>query len=236
MRPRSPGRTFDEGIRRLPPAIHPCTELTWFRDHLVWHLALLHLSAGHYARVQALSRRVFERAPNRVAGELHDSITLLWRLELSGQPPGPRWQRFAEIARSRLDRQGLLFHSAHLAMALAAGGDWATAERQLQGLRDRAPKDPTKLVGDVLVPLIEGLHAFAAGDYRRTVERIEPTRPRIVELGGSRAQRDVFHDTMIEACLRGGNAARAADLIAERGRRRPDRLWVERRVRATSVA
>lgn len=88
-------------------------------------------------------------------------------------------------------------------MTLAAGGDWATAERQLQGLRDRAPKDRSKLVGDVLVPLIESLHAFAAGDYRRTVERIEPTRPCIVELGGSRAQRDVFHDTMIEACLRG---------------------------------
>jgi len=227
---------FDEGICRLPPAIHPCSHLNWFRDHLLWHLALLHLSAGDYARVQALSRRVFERAPNRVAGELHDSISLLWRLELAGQPPGERWQRFAEIARSRLDRQGLLFHSAHLAMALAAGGDWASAERQLQGLRDRAPRDPTKLVGDVLVPLIEGLHAFAAGDYRRAVERIEPTRPRVVELGGSRAQRDVFHDTMIEACLRGGDPARAAELIAERVRRRPDRLWVERRERTAPAA
>jgi tetratricopeptide (TPR) repeat protein len=227
---------FDEGIRRLPPAIHPCTELSWFRDHLLWHLALLHLSAGHYERVQALSRRVFERAPNRVAGELHDSIALLWRLDLCGQPPGPRWQRFAGIARSRLDRQGLPFHSAHLAMALAAGGDWASAERQLQGLRDRAPRDPAGVVGAVLVPLIEGLHAFAAGDHRRAVERIEPTRPRLVELGGSRAQRDVFHDTMIEACLRGGDPERAGELIAERVRRRPDRLWVARRVRAATAA
>jgi hypothetical protein len=171
-----------------------------------------------------------------VAGELHDSIALLWRLDLCGQPPGPRWQRFAGIARSRLDRQGLPFHSAHLAMALAAGGDWASAERQLQGLRDRAPRDPAGVVGAVLVPLIEGLHAFAAGDHRRAVERIEPTRPRLVELGGSRAQRDVFHDTMIEACLRGGDPERAGELIAERVRRRPDRLWVARRVRAATAA
>lgn len=219
---------FDPGVRGLPPAIRPCRGLNWFRNHLLWHLALMHFARGDYERAARMSRAVFERAPSSVAGDLHDSISLLWRLELVGRPVGARWRPFTAIARERLSRQGLLFHVAHVAMALAAGGDWPTAERHLGIVRERAPKDRAGLTGAVLVPLIEGLHAFAAGDYARTIERIEPLRPRLVALGGSRAQRDVFHDTLFEAALRAGDAERAGRWVAERVARRPDRYWTAR--------
>jgi tetratricopeptide (TPR) repeat protein len=227
---------FDEGVERLPPAIHPCQHLNWFRNHLVWHLALLQLSRGNYARAVAMSRAAFERAPSAIAGDLHDSIALLWRQDLFGLPVGAaRWRPFAEIARDRLDRQGLLFHAAHLGMALAGAGDWATLETQLGILRARAAKDPAGLAGQVLIPLIEGLGAFADGDYGTAIDRMEPLAPRIVELGGSRAQRDVFHDTLLEACFRAGDAPRATGLLAARIARRPDHYWVRRRA-APSLA
>ena len=216
---------FDTGVTRLPPAIHPCRGLNWFKNHLLWHLALLHFARGDYARAGAMSRRVFERAPSSIAGDLHDSISLLWRMELAGRPMGERWQPFTAIGRERVNRQGLYFHVAHIAMALVGGGDWPTAERHLGMVRERAPKDRTGVVGDVLVPLVEGLHAFASGDYARTVAKIEPLRPRIVELGGSRAQRDVFHDTLFEAAFRAGDADRAGRFLAERIARRPDHFW-----------
>ena len=95
-------------------------------------------------------------------------------------------------------------------------------------LRERAPKDRTGLVGDILIPLTEGLHGFAQGDWSRTMARIEPIRGRIVELGGSRAQRDVFHDTFLEACFRAGDMDRAHRYLAERVARRPDPYWVNR--------
>jgi tetratricopeptide (TPR) repeat protein len=216
---------FDTGVTRLPPAIHPCRGLNWFKNHLLWHLALLHFARGDYARAAVMSRRVFERAPSSIAGDLHDSISLLWRMELAGRPMGERWQPFTAIGRERVNRQGLYFHVAHIAMALVGGGDWPTAERHLGIVRERAPKDRTGVVGDVLVPLVEGLHAFASGDYARTVAKIEPLRPRIVELGGSRAQRDVFHDTLFEAAFRAGDADRAGRFLAERIARRPDHFW-----------
>lgn len=219
---------FDGGITRLPPAIHPCRGLNWFRNHLVWHLALLHFARGDYARAAAISRRAFERAPSSIAGDLHDSISLLWRMELAGRPMGGRWEPFTAIARERMNRQGLAFHVAHVAMALAAGGDWASADKHLGMVRERAAKDRTGLVGQVVAPLIEGLHAFAGGDYRRCVSRLEPLRPRIVELGGSRAQRDVFHDTLFEAAFRAGDAERAHRFLAERLARRPDHFWRSR--------
>jgi tetratricopeptide (TPR) repeat protein len=224
--------TFDTGVRRLPAIIHPCTHLGWFRNHLLWHLTLMFLAAGDYERASTLGRRVFERAPSSIPGDLHDSISLLWRLGLAGLDIKARWHPFVEIAGNRLGRQALLFHAVHLAMALAAGGDWATAERQVEMLRERARKDRKGLVSEVVVPLVEGLHAFAGGDYRQAIERIEPLRPRLIELGGSRAQREVFHDTLLEAALRAGHPERARPLLERRLVKRPNpgRHWVEARV------
>jgi tetratricopeptide (TPR) repeat protein len=219
---------FDAGVTRLPPAIRPCRGLNWFRNHLLWHLALIHFARGDYGRAGRMARQVFERTPSSIAGDLHDSISLLWRLELAGRPVGERWKPFTAIARERVNRMGLLFHVAHMGMALAAGGDWETARAQVEAVRSRAPKDRSGLMGDVLLPLLEGIHAFAAGDYRRTIERIEPLRPRIVELGGSRAQRDVFHDTLFEASFRAGDAERAGRYLAERLTRRRDHFWLTR--------
>jgi hypothetical protein len=220
---------FEPGLSRLPPAIHPCRHLGWFRNHLLWHLTLMHLSRGDYERALRLSRGVFERAPSAIAGDLHDSISLLWRLELCGVDVADRWRPFADIARDRITRLGLPFHVVHVAMALAGARDWASAERQVALLRERAPRDRTGLLGAVVLPMAEGAHAFGRGEYARAIELMEPLRARVVELGGSRAQRDVFHDTLLEACFRAGDVDRAQRLVTERVARRPDHHWVTRK-------
>lgn len=43
------------------------------------------------------------------------------------------------------------------------------------------------------------------------------------------AQRDVFHDTLLEACFRAKDMERAQRLLAERVARRPDHFWLSRR-------
>ena len=113
-------------------------------------------------------------------------------------------------------------------MSRTASKQRQTAETQIEMLRNRVAKDRSGLVGEVLLPLVEGLQAFARGAYRATIDRLEPLGQRIVELGGSRAQRDVFHDTLLEACFRAGDMERATRLLAERVARRPDHYWLHR--------
>jgi hypothetical protein len=123
----------------------------------------------------------------------------------------------------------LLFHDLHVGMALAAAGDWSAAETQLDRLRERGKKSRHPTLPEVVVPLMEGLHAFAREDYHDAVAKIAPIDERIIEVGGSHAQREVFHDTLLEAALRAGEAERARPLLERRLVKRPNpgRHWEE---------
>jgi tetratricopeptide (TPR) repeat protein len=219
------------GLEALPPRIHPCDHLGYFKNHLLWHLALLHLAEGDYERGSRLFESVFGRIPIAIASDLQDSVALAWRLHLFGHPDPRRWTQLGPAARRWLDMPLLLFHDLHVGMALAASGDWANAELQLERLRQRGRKSRNPTLGEVVVPLMEGLHAFARGDYALSVARIEPVEARIVEVGGSHAQREVFHDTLLAAALRGQLLERAVPLLERRLAKRPNpgHFWEQAR-------
>jgi len=220
------------GIESLPGQIHPCDHLGYFRNHLLWHLALLHLAEGDYERGGRLFDRVFGRIPIAIASDLQDSVALAWRLDLFGRPDPRRWTRLGEAARRWLDMPLLLFHDLHVGMALAAAGDWSSAALQLDRLRQRATKSRNPTLGEVVVPLMEGLHSFARGEYGAAVARIEHVEARIVEVGGSHAQREVFHDTLLAAALR-GSEPRAVALLERRLAKRPNPGHFWERARAS---
>lgn len=218
------------GIEILPGRIHPCDHLGYFRNHLLWHLALLHLAEGDYERGGRLFESVFGRIPIAIASDLQDSVALAWRLDLFGRPDPRRWAQLGEAARRWLDMPLLLFHDLHVGMALAAAGDWSRASLQLDRLRQRAARSKNPTLPEVVVPLLEGLHAFARGEYGAAVARIAPVEARIVEVGGSHAQREVFHDTFLAAALR-GSEPRAVALLERRLAKRPNpgRFWEQAR-------
>ena len=223
-----------EGIRELPPGMHPCDHLGYFRNHLLWHLALMRLAEGSYERAIRLFDNVFARIPITIGSDLQDAVALAWRLDLTGHPDPARWEHLGPAARRWLDVPLLLFHDLHVGMALAASGDWTAAEQQLGRLRERARRTRNATLPEVVVPLLEGLHAFARGEHDAAVDRIAPVQERIREVGGSHAQREVFHDTLLAAALRAGRAELAVPLLERRlaARPNPGRYW-EQTARAT---
>src|SRR4029453_10323996 len=178
----------ERGVEALPPRIHPCDHLGYFRNHLLWHLALMHLATGRYERAAALFQSVFGRIAITVGSDLQDSV------------------------------------------ARAAGGEWTHAELQLERLRARAKKTRNATLPEVVVPLLEGLHAFARGEHAEAVARIAPIEARIVEVGGSHAQREVFHDTLLVAALRAKDVERSQALLRRRLAKRPNpgHYWSQR--------
>jgi predicted Zn-dependent protease len=54
---------------------------------------------------------------------------------------------------------------------------------------------------------------------------LESVIPRMTEIGGSHAQRDLFGEMLIDSALRAGQTKEARALLAERLERRPRNAW-----------
>jgi hypothetical protein len=70
--------------------------------------------------------------------------------------------------------------------------------------------------GSALPMVAEALGAFARGDYDEAIRLLAPVVDRFVRIGGSRAQRDLFENTLLAAYWRSGRGAAAAGLLERR--------------------
>jgi len=192
-------------------------------SHLAWHQALFALQSGKAADVLAIYAR--DLAPGVCPGTpviaIADAASLLWRCDLYGveRPPETR-RELSAFATAAFPRAGITFADLHCALALAAAGDGERLDRLIAELRERE-RDGKQPAGPVVTALAEAIADFAAGDYERVVDRLLPVRPQVVRVGGSNAQREVFEDTLLEACIRAGRFEAAQPILAERLERRP---------------
>ena len=57
---------------------------------------------------------------------------------------------------------------------------------------------------EVALPGCEGLYAYARGEYERAWHHLSVAVPRMAEVGGSHAQRDLFEQVLLDAALKSG--------------------------------
>jgi hypothetical protein len=74
---------------------------------------------------------------------------------------------------------------------------------------------------EVGLPVARAIHAFGVGRYDECVEGLLPVRTRVHRFGGSHAQRDIVHLTLVEAAVRAGKGRLAQALAAERTELKP---------------
>ena len=130
---------------------------------------------------------------------LVDASALLWRLQLRGT--GSQW-RWREVTRPWMRRRTIgnrAFDLVHAVMALA-GSKQHTLARQLAKrlksdtmLRARSGNEELALAG----PLAAAIMSFARGDYDGAVDSISAIRTAADQCGGSVAQCDLIHLTLL---------------------------------------
>ncbi len=208
-----------------------------YHVHLSWHQALFELARGHYQRALALYEADIRPAVvANMAPALNDSAALLWRVYMySGATPPFPPEEVRDLAAPAASRPGPAFRDAHAALAFAVASDTAYIGHmidRLQGLADAGDV----LAGEVTLPLVQGINAFAHEAYSEAVRCLEPlfTEPRLDQLariGGSHAQREVFEDTLLEAYLRAEQFDKAEAMLRTRLQRRDsvrDLFWLGR--------
>ena len=197
--------------------------------HLLWHRALMQITAGRAK--QALDDYDAGLYGNSLEYlDVCNDASLLLRLELAGHAPEHRWAELAERARTRSTDALLPFCDMHYALALASHesnseqSDNSALQALLAGMRTRSTlntSDAAVLVA-VGIALADGIVAWRRGDFALAAARLYETRRRVVQLGGSNAQRDLFELILMDAAEKAGCHAELNSLHAERLGRLPE--------------
>ncbi len=198
-----------------------------FHCHLAWHLALFELQRGRHQRALEICEAdiLGSSSPRHT---VMDGSALLWRFGVYKCDSGPlRWQPLADLA-AQIARPSFVFGEIHAAFAYASTGNDSALAALVDGLRALAAKGHP-IAGTVALPLVQGIAAFARGDYAEALGHLEPVDGLIHCIGGSHAQWEIFEETMVACYLRLGRHADAVRLLRRRLSLRPsprDLAWL----------
>ena len=180
--------------------------------HNSWHRAIWSLETGKRAEAWAIyddGVRPTGLAWGPQVNIATDGPAFLLRAEMAGEERKPElWRELGDYATKWFGRPGLSFVDMHTVLAYAMADD----SEKLAGFME----NPRGAAGDMVPPMARGFSAFAAGEYKRAAEELEPLLDTHERLGGSRAQRDLLEYTVAAAKLRGGSKAHARAFIEKR--------------------
>jgi len=169
--------------------------------HCWWHLALFNLARGEPDQALALYDRHIRADHSNAVADLIDAAALLWRIELERGQGGSRWAELAAAWAPHIDDGYRSFSDLHAMLAFVGARDWSSARRlehalmvaQSQRTRHGAT---TRLLG---LPACRALIAYGQCNNRLATTLLASLPALAHRLGGSHAQRDVLHVTLLRA-------------------------------------
>jgi hypothetical protein len=202
--------------------------------HNWWHLALFLISEGRDAEALAIHDEHAWTRERSYSQDQVGAVSLLARLELAGVDVGARWRELGEYLAVRANDTVQPFLTMQYLYGLARAGR-PEADVLLDAVRRAAataPEAVREAWAEVALPACEGLLAHARGDHATARRRLGPALARMIEVGGSHAQRDLFEQIHLDAVLRGGDRGLAQQMLERRRVYEPDGVPLNRRLAA----
>jgi len=222
---------IDEGDRFLGSVADTWTGLNSFMiTHLWWHKALFNLSQGRFAAVLEIYDRHCWGIAKEYSQDQIGAVSLLARIEIAGVDVGTRWHDLGRYLAARAHDTVLPFLTLQYLYGLTRAGR-GEAAMLLETVRDaarNAPAHAREVWRDVALPACEGIYAYARGEYARAWRHLSPAMPRIIETGGSHAQRDLFDLILLDTAIKSGRTVAAQQLLELRRYSDPDGVPVNR--------
>ncbi|MBK6005078.1 tetratricopeptide repeat protein [Ramlibacter ginsenosidimutans] len=207
--------------------------------HNWWHQALFALDLDRPEEVLAIYDGHVWGEVKAYSQDQVNAVSLLARLELAGVDVGDRWEDVGAHLAQRAHDHVLPFLDLHYLYGLARSGHTEQARGWLASIETHAVQctGAQALVWQrVCVPAARGLLAHACGDWKTTVEALGHALPRMVEVGGSHAQRDLFSQMHLDALVKAGHLAGAQNLLQPQLRAQPESMRLRRQAAALYTA
>lgn len=212
-----------EGIAFMQEASKTWRGLNSFMyTHNWWHLALFHINNGDVDQVFETYDRHCWGIDKSYAQDQIGAVSLLARMEFAGMDVGARWADVGAHLKGRANDTQQPFMTMQYLYGLAKA-DLAEADLLMVAVTQRAacaqPFEKTAWQ-HVALPACRGLLAHARGQFEEAVDHLSNAMPRMMEVGGSHAQRDLFAQILLDAHIKCGHYVTAQEMLA--GRRRYD--------------
>lgn len=228
---------LDKGLKFMETRENDWQVSDMLASHNYWHWALYFIEKGQYeAALHIYDSQIFRRC--KASGAMLDTVdacSLLYRLEMEGVCVHDRWRELFQITQPHTDDHVTLFNDVHFLMVSLGFKDNGTSNRLLQGLQElaREPGDNQQhqMAKSVGIPLCQAMMEFSQGNYNQSMELLYPLRYRILDIGGSDAQRDLFNQLLIHAAIKSDNKRHqklGRCLLVERDSVRPDSPLTQR--------
>jgi len=217
----------------------PAAGVRWMDQHLAawgvdsvivthgwWHLALFHLAQGQLDQAVALYDKRIRAGHSIEISDMIDASALLWRIQLLGGNTGTRWTELAAAWAPTIDDGFCSFNDLHAMLAFVGARDWDSARRLELAVAEAASRptrygETTRLLG---LPACRALIAFGRRNDTLAIALLASLPAVAHRLGGSHAQRDVLHLTLMHAIERMRRATRRFGTAQLRIAAQPPRL------------
>ncbi len=197
---------------------HWAQEDNGFAFHNWWHTALYNLDQGRPQRALEIYDQGVRPQPSEIRLMMLDAAALLWRMHLLGLDTGKRWEELADAFQQGDENGFYAFNDMHAMAAFVAAGRARAAAGLLKAVEASAAERGSngRMAREAGLPIVRALEAFGRKRYAQAVDLLMPVRYRAHIFGGSHAQRDIVHRTLIESALRSGDRPLARALAEER--------------------
>ncbi|MBL0150512.1 MAG: tetratricopeptide repeat protein [Ideonella sp.] len=196
---------------------------SFMRTHNWWHLALFHLELGDDAAALRLYDQEVWGVDKTYSQDQVGAVSLLARLELSGVAVGERWAELAEHLAPRVADQVQPFLDMQYLYGLARAGrpEAQALMINVERFAAQAPMAVREAWQRVAVPACRAMLAHGQGHWAEAADHLAQALPRLVAIGGSHAQRDLFEQMYIDALQRCGQLGGAQNLLQPRANAQP---------------
>jgi tetratricopeptide (TPR) repeat protein len=193
-----------DGVRWMNQHERRWGQQTIVATHCWWHLGLFELAQGRPDGALAIYDQRLRASRSTAIADLIDASALLWRVQLADGEAGARWGELADAWAPRIDDGFCSFNDLHAMLAFVGARDWQRAqrlERTLAARQSLASRHgaTTRQIG---LPACRALMAYGCGDDARALTLLASLPAIAHRFGGSHAQRDVLHLTMVAAIER----------------------------------
>ena len=221
---------IETGIRFLQERASEWSGLTSFMyTHNWWHLAVFYISEGRFDEALHIYDAHVWNGDRQYSQDQVGAVSLLARLELAGRPVDGRWHGLADYLKDRHSDVVEPFLTLQYLYGLARAGR-AEAPVLLAAVDKRASENSGDdgVWRDIARPVAQAIVAHARGDHECCVRLLSPALGRMLEIGGSHAQRDLFHQLYLDSLIQSGRDSAAQQILEQRRAYEPEGVPLNR--------